>query len=221
MDWVDLGHPRPRDLPETYHPVSWAFDQLTPLGATDHDLKLSVGSALGCRRSSRYLGSMPPSKLAALLGAVSRVHDRRETAFGFPIERRPTPSAGAIHPIHIVVSGPGTPWSRYDAASHSLYRLSNGHLLEPLHPACAELIEAPEAWILLFVAEPGLTAAKYAFAQSLVWRDAGVLQGTLAIAAEALDIGYCLLGITGEPWASGLANQHELVGVGVALAGGR
>jgi len=220
MEWIDLGVPRPKEQPELYQPVKWDSEEVISLAMTKPNLTASVGAVMNRRRSSRRLESMPLSSLADLLATVSQVRDRLDTPYGFSIERRPTPSAGAIHPIHIVVEGPGIPWSHYEAKSHALSRLSNGHLLEPLGSACAEIIDAPNAWTLLFIAEPGRTAAKYAFAQSLVWRDAGVLQGTLAIAAEALDIGFCLLGLTGEPWAS-MLSENRLIGVGVALAGAR
>jgi hypothetical protein len=75
--------------------------------------------------------------------------------------------------------------------------------------------------MLLFVGEPGKTFSKYNHATSLVWRDAGVLIGHMALVAESLGLNFCPLGITGEPWVSELDKQGKLVGVGVALLGSR
>ncbi|SEM10533.1 hypothetical protein SAMN05518845_11692 [Variovorax sp. YR750] len=84
-----------------------------------------------------------------------------------------------------------------------------------------ELIAAPVATLLLLVAEPGKTAAKYFNSESLVWRDAGVLLGYLSLAAEALGLAFVPLGITGDPWAGKLVDESGLAGVGAALVGRR
>ncbi|WP_382161551.1 hypothetical protein [Hydrogenophaga sp. ANAO-22] len=84
-----------------------------------------------------------------------------------------------------------------------------------------EVIDAPSATLLLFVAEPGMTESKYEGASSLVWRDAGVLLGMFALAAEALSMNFSPLGVTGEPWASRLVPGAPLVGVGAAFVGAR
>lgn len=72
---------------------------------------------------------------------------------------------------------------------------------------------------MLFAAEFGKTAAKYRYPESLVWRDAGVLQGALTLTATALGMSFCLLGITGNPWIGDLADQGQLMGVGAAIFG--
>jgi hypothetical protein len=70
--------------------------------------------------------------------------------------------------------------------------------------------------VLAFVAEPGRTAAKYEDSDSLVWRDAGVLQGMLCAVAPAVGLEVCLLGPTGDEWVSRLAGEGQLRGVGLA-----
>ena len=84
-----------------------------------------------------------------------------------------------------------------------------------------KLLHAPEATLFLFAAEPGMTAAKYGDPLSLVWRDAGVLLGYLAAAAESIDLRLCPLGVTGDPWVRRLVDQAGLAGVGTALVGAR
>ena len=39
------------------------------------------------------------------------------------------------------------------------------------------------------------------------------------VAAESLDLSFCPLGVTGEPWTSRLLDQPGLVGVGAAFVG--
>lgn len=72
---------------------------------------------------------------------------------------------------------------------------------------------------ILFLSEPGKTLGKYQNGCSLIWRDAGALLGVMALTATAQGLNFCPLGITGEPWASNLAEQGKLAGVGFALLG--
>ena len=72
---------------------------------------------------------------------------------------------------------------------------------------------------MVLVAEPGKTAAKYANSESLVWRDAGVLLGYMSVVAEALGLGFCPLGITGQAYVSALSADARLTGVGLAVVG--
>jgi hypothetical protein len=144
-----------------------------------------------------------------------------DSPMGFPLEQRGVPSAGAIHPIHVLIGDPVSRCiERYDGRSHSLQRLGS-RLPDELVEACTSLVPPQEGKILLFAAEPGKTAAKYDDCGSLVWRDAGVLQGSLALVAESLGLNLCLLGMTGEPWVSQLSQQGKLCGVGMALLGSR
>lgn len=39
--------------------------------------------------------------------------------------------------------------------------------------------------------------------------------------AESLDLSYCPLGVTGEPWIGQLLDQPGLVGVGAAFVGSK
>jgi hypothetical protein len=110
-------------------------------------------------------------------------------------------------------------WMRYDAFTHSLRELRTTVRPSTVRAALDEVMPGEKATVILFAAEPKLTFAKYEDACSLVWRDAGVLQGHLSLAAEALGLSLCLLGVTGEPWVSRLVEQDALVGVGAAYVG--
>ena len=75
--------------------------------------------------------------------------------------------------------------------------------------------------VIRLIAEPGKTCAKYEHADSLIWRDAGVLIGHMALVAEALDCSFCPLGITGHEWCASLKLEDRLAGVGLAILGSR
>jgi SagB-type dehydrogenase family enzyme len=178
---------------------------------------------LNSRRSTRSFGLIDINHLAALLWLCCRTQENQHARFGFPLSLRPCPSAGSIHPIHILVSSPDKAGLlRYDTFHHSFIEVPDSMPASAsARLAASSLVDLQSSVVLMFVAEPGKTFAKYNDASSLIWRDAGVLLGYLSIVAQALRLSFCPLGISGEPWASQLDEQGRLVGVGMALVGAR
>lgn len=218
---VRLPDPSPRATPARYVPHRWSVAQSIAL-STPSIARGDVFAALGRRRSGVQFQTLSREALGELLWHVMRVDAIAPSPFGFEQEQRPTPSAGAIHPIHALIAEPGAEsvtlyhprWHQLDvlADSEGVYR----GLRAQAHSLYAGAVNAT---VLAFVAEPGLTAAKYENATSLVWRDAGVLQGTMALAAEGAGLPFRLLGATGDAQVAPLAEQGVLVGVGLALVG--
>jgi hypothetical protein len=158
--------------------------------------------------------------LGEVLSMCCGAQDVGADSLGFPLSRRPAPSAGAIHPIHLVVNvPPESAWYRFDPMRRQLIGLPTTVRAIDVRAAFDEVLPAAHAALMLFVAEPGMTAAKYEHFASLVWRDAGVLQGVVSLAAEALGLGCTLLGVTGDPWSAQLLDQPGLHGVGAAFVG--
>jgi hypothetical protein len=82
--------------------------------------------------------------------------------------------------------------------------------------------EANRGTVIWLLAQPARTARKYRHPESLIWRDAGILIGTIALVAEALGVACTPLGPTGEPWLSrALGAQGCLAGLGGVLLGRR
>ena len=112
-------------------------------------------------------------------------------------------------------------WWRYDHDLHALGLLPGSQELDETRAAANELIDRGQGVLMLFVAEPGMTFTKYEEACSLVWRDAGVLLGYLSIVAEALELNFCPLGITGDIGVRKLSPEGRLFGAGMAVVGAR
>ena len=219
MDWIDLGDPRPRDCTHRYTPIAWPDGDRTRLPKCPKFVADFRSVALG-RRTRRAFGPITSDALGALLHLTSKVQQQGETGLGFAIQKRPTPSAGAIHPIHLVFADQSSEqWRRYDASSHELRAIVGAPHPRGSFDAMQRVMPAPGATLMLLAAEPGKTAAKYLAVQSLVIRDAGVLLGTMALSAEALDLTFCPLGETGDVWVRQLVEQRGLVGVGAAFLG--
>jgi hypothetical protein len=225
MDWIDLGNPHPRLEPGVYEPLAWPEGNVVrPVGAPSSGIDRSSSDVARHRRSCREFAPVPPEAMLATLGEVLSMACGAQAvgtdSLGFPLSRRPAPSAGAIHPIHLVVTAPPqNEWYRFDPLTRLLIGLPTTVRAAEVRATFDEVLPAAHAALVLFVAEPGMTATKYENSASLVWRDAGVLQGIVSLAAEALGLGCTLLGITGDPWSAQLLDQPGLHGVGAAFVG--
>ena len=221
--WPLGTDPIPRSAPGLYSPIEWEVKGRRSLAVSDGGALASMATTLDTRHSHRTFAPVPEALLGALLWHTARTKEAARSPLGFQIEHRPTPSAGAIHPIHLVIQlTDEESWARYNPQNHSLDLLAkDDSLFQPLVDCSEQVVPRGGGHLILFVAEPGKTAAKYENPESLIWRDAGVLQGSLALVAAALGLNYCLLGITGNPWVAQLSDQGKLQGVGVAILGAK
>lgn len=222
MEWINLGRPTVRAEPRYYQPFTWPDGTFHALPEIEDVGDKGIFNLLDHRRTRRTFTALSEGQLGQLLWRCARTQAIAESDYGFDLELRPTPSAGAMHPIHILVHLPGASnWSRYDSRRHDLVELpGSAEAFAGLEEQCHEALPAVQATRLLLVAEPGKTCAKYQNGESLIWRDAGALLAVMAVIAEALDYSFCPLGVTGEPWAGCLAPAGVLSGVGIALVGG-
>lgn len=220
--WSMRRSPVPLHSAERYTPVDWPVAHSIALPLQDVTWP-TMSKVLASRRTRRDFAPMPLSLLSTLLWHTMRTQSTSLSPMNLVIEHRPVPSAGAIHPIHLILElAEGQGWSRYNSQEHSLDVLSGAPaLLDSLATHCEKVVARGTGQLALFVAEPGKTNSKYADGESLVWRDAGIVQGVLSLAAEALDLNFCLLGVTGDPWAQSLSEHGKLQGVGVAIVGAR
>lgn len=221
MTWIDLADPLPRAAPELYAPIEWEVGEICSLPSSSGALDRSFSEVLDARVSHREFGSVDDHQLGSFLWMACRTRGVGTSNLGFDLEHRAAPSAGAIHPIHVVVKRPGDDrWWLYEPRIHQLLELKHAPAkLAGLYDLSRQVLEGDQATRFLFLAEPGKTLGKYQDGCSLVWRDAGALLGVMALTATAQGLNFCPLGITGEPWASTLADQGKLAGVGLALLG--
>ncbi|QHG88232.1 nitroreductase family protein [Xanthomonas sp. NCPPB 1638] len=210
--------PKPRLYASTYSPVIWPASRSVILEPGSAPLFTDL-AALWTERRSHMDGVHPAlDSIGAVLWHVSRTLAKAPSPYGFPIERRPVPSAGALHPVHILVQLPQTStWARYNPQLHCLDVITDyEQVLEGLLEHAQSIAENRPGAYLAFVGEPGRLSTKYENHESLLWRDAGILQGNICLAAQAHGLGVCLLGVTGHQWIGRLAQQGQLVGVGLA-----
>lgn len=221
--WRDLGNPRPKHALGHYSPVAWPQGDCRLLDSNGAHLAPDLAAILATRRSRRnFAAPATTDDLSALFDLCARTQEAQISDLGFDLEFRQHPASGAIHSIHCLVQQhSGDEWNRYDAKRHELVSLpSSSDAANAVRLAASEVVPAGNASLIALVAEPGKAAAKYDFPESLIWRDAGVILGYFSIAAEALGLAFCPLGITGDPVIeSTLDEQGRLHGVGLALLG--
>ena len=218
--WPDLGQPAPRADAVPYSPLTWPSGSCVSLDSGDLGCGELSTTTLKTRRTLREFGPISLKALGPWFELSCRVLALQTSELGFDLTRRPAPSAGAIHPIHVVLAGPSdSSWYRYDPFLHALLSFECAVDSRETHESMQTIVPASNATLVLLVAEPGRTQAKYANSTSLVWRDSGALLATMGIAAHALSLAFCPLGATGEPWASRLLEKQGLAGVGAAFVG--
>lgn len=220
MSWVDLGVPRPREVPIPYNPVTWTNRIIRELDTPTAFPDTCFADVVLTRRTRRQFGPISQADLSSFFWLSCRTQKNAESDSGLPLAQRPVPSAGALHPIHVLINQPSdSNWWRYDPDDHSLNAVERSDVLSELRFEADGLVEIGSGILLLLVAEPGKSFTKYEDATGLIWRDAGVLLGQFALVSEALGLNFCALGITGAPWASDLDESGRLAGVGLGVLG--
>lgn len=223
MSWIDLGSPVPKNERVQYTPVIWPTETIKQLFVPNEVTTSPFQDIVTSRRTRRSFGGVSDDILSRFLWFSAHCQEEGSAELGFPLERQPAASAGAIHPIHILaLSFDNHILWRYIPAGHKLAIVHiSKDMLDNLRILVTDVVQPNSGTLLIFVAEPGKTFAKYKNGCSLIWRDAGVLQGHMSLVAEALSLNFCLLGITGDPWVKQLDEKGRLVGVGMALLGSR
>lgn len=135
------------------------------------------------------------------------------------MRKRPAPSAGGLQSQSILVQPAPESMFFYDPLAHSLGSLVNASDVSPqLFELAMTVVPAREATILWMAGDRELISNFYNAGESLLWRDSGCLAAVISMVAEALGIGSCLLGISGEPHLSTFFDEN-LAGFGALLLG--
>lgn len=215
--------PNPRQLASLYEPVQWAKGTVLELEPLSSLPIADLHALLRNRRTQRRFGTLTTIQLGNLLGLACQTQAARASPYGFPQELRMHPSAGAIHPIHVLCQRQlDGAWERYDPVRHALVEIPGTERFAVGARACvSEIVNSGAAVLIALVAEAGKTHAKYTASESLVNRDGGVVLGYLSIVAEALGLNFCPLGVMGDAFVAPLAPSGLLQGAGLLLVGSR
>jgi len=214
---------RPR---ETFDVPDWRSPLDGPrvaLGPHSHGASRSFSEVLAERKSERAWWPPALSDIATVLVRAARVVSWDRADDGYVTSHRPVPSAGARHPldVHLVageVAGLTSGTYVFDAVTCELVGtgMHRDELLTELAQVAGAGQSPPAA--LVAVAHGERTLSRYPGGLSLVWRDAGVLLGTLHLCCTDVGLASCLVGSCGV-----LVNERSplVVDVGCLLVGAR
>lgn len=176
-------------------------------------------------RRSLNGGDVDDYFLGSLLWHSTQLHERRTDGRFGRWESRPTPSAGGLHPIDLMILplAAGRTAGMYLDADHEIGIL-------PSDPAAAlrantDSVKASTlaacGITIQFVADASRPAACYENWSSLVWRDAGALLATLGLVAAALGLTSLPLGRHGTNIVRLMGLDEPFIGVGAVHIGYR
>lgn len=213
-------NPRPKTKEETVPSFAYPGNEKFFLKIPDVLVKKSFIEAATERTSQRNFLALPESRLAELLWYSAKVISTHSQANGYILSRRPSPSAGARHPIDIIVSMPSKErkLAYYNPFDHSLNVITSDQILvDNFVDHINECLETQEGTIIWFLAHQGRTAAKYDNPESLVWRDAGALIYCMQIACAALNLSSCAIGTLADPYIGKLFGEEVISAGGIII----
>lgn len=215
--------PQPHEKPAKYEPFVWPAGEKLQLAPRTQSLLLDLAVLLEQRQTRRvFKHPLDDRALGEFLWLACRNRSSRPSPFGPDQESRVYPSAGAMHPIHVLVSREAGPWLRFVPTEHALVELPRSFCsAAAVRDLANSLVRVDQGVVIGLLAESGKTAAKYTNHESLVWRDAGVVIGYMSLIAEALGLSFCPLGITGQSQFTDFlpGDTSTLQAVGIAVLG--
>lgn len=223
-----MNNPTPRDkesdVNQSIYRISKTFNLPKPEQFPDKPF-LTV---LTTRKSSREFGFIGLEQLSEVLWLSAKVKSSKPQGNGYILTNRPSPSAGARHPIDLIVSSPmlddGKSLFYYNPFNHSLNKLEFGEGIsgDKLKKHLLESFPTGEsATVIWFVAHKDRTEAKYEYADSLIWRDIGALASYIQLVCNYSQINSCIGGTLGYPFFSELFPYENVLSGGCILLGSK
>ena len=214
-------NPRPRGIPLAPPPLAeFPVASVVKCRALVQPIERSFASVVEQRRSQTEMRHAP---LVEVVNAVAFAVRPRQVLPGdrYGRTRRLSPSAGALHPVEVLlVHGPAHVY-RYAPDTHELERLSVLHPRELalFREDCEEVLPRARGTVIVFAGDVNRVAALYERPESLMWRDAGALLQTVALSAAAYGLAFCPLGTLGTSVLRAIEKEEQLSATGVGLIG--
>ena len=227
---LEINNVNPHEAPSVAPSRTRGFGSLLPRRQISTLPDVSFAAVLEARHSVREFGAPNEADLLDLLTFAARSRFEWPTQDGRIASSRPSPSAGALHPIEIVIAAlevrglvPGMYWFDPVQCRLAVLPASYDEAREVAVRAQAALaVDDTPPTVLCLVAELQRTLSRYAGGMSLILRDSGAMMATMCLVATALGLASCPVGIGGESPALGVlgVKYPEWAEVG-ALAIGR
>jgi SagB-type dehydrogenase family enzyme len=220
-----LSNPSPKPEEENPTGFHYCIEDALQLNRPATPDPISFWDVLDKRRSARTFHKLSLDEIGNVLWLSAKVKDISVQENGYILTHRPSASAGARHPIDVLVLSPVLDNSEscyyYNPFEHSLNKLRNtdgiiDHFLNHIN----SVFQTNDGTIIWFVAHSIRTAAKYENPLSLIWRDAGALIHSVQLACTVSNINSCPVGTLGEPFISQMfPNNENIISAGGIVIG--
>ena len=207
--------PLPRATPAALKPLDWPMRRTLGASPAARLMPVALPDAMLARRSVR---EMAPAPLRSVLALVGWVTVARSVRVADPLSRtrRMPPSAGALHPVEVIVVAGGRRAPvllRVDPFSARVQVLSERRAgpAARLLTRLPQLLPGARGTALVLLADRARTAAVYHRPDSLLWRDAGALLASLQLAAGTMGLVACPTGLIGQEIADALFPANDRV----------
>lgn len=174
------------------------------------------------RKSSRDFSKLTLIQLEELLFYSCKITSIELDDSGFLKSKRVVPSAGARHPVDLLVSMPDDlrTLNYYNPLDHSLSELLLGqNRLDNFFSSINENLPIENACIIWFSIQTNKTASKYNNPSSLYWKDTGAIMYAIQLMATYLDLKSCPLGTLASNSFNQLFEELSLISGGGILVG--
>ncbi len=218
-----MNNPFPKDNEGKARNFVYPISHTIMLEVPKEKKEPNLFQAIKDRSSIREFNPITVERISAVLWYSARIVAYTIQDNGYILSKRPSPSAGARHPIDIIVALPGSirEFFYYNPMNHTLNKLDlDANLASEFIMHINHLLDSASATIVWFIAHPDRTEAKYNNSESLIWRDAGALIYCFQLVCTALEVNSCPLGTLGDPYIHDLFKDYgHTFGVGGLLIG--
>lgn len=168
------------------------------------------------RKTERIFHEPTLADVSKLLWFSVKTFQVGRDLWGSEVKHKPVPSSGGRHPVDIIyITYLDDMWKcfLYDDYAHALLLFPlETQKIEAFVQRVSMILDPQMGSILWFISQDMKVSSKYENAESLIWRDAGAILGHLALVAQALELNFCPLGITGA------IELEQLLGLPSALS---
>lgn len=217
-----MNDPYPKKKPDFCKPFIYSTKSKHSLKRNFSPLKKDFYSVIENRRSTRDFSKITLNQLEEMLFYSSRITSINIDNFNYITTKRNVPSAGARHPIDLLVSLPEKErkLNYYNPLDHSLNELFvEDSKLVNFFSKINENLNLENACVIWFSIQINKTASKYNNPESLYWKDTGILLYHIQLISSYLGLKSCPLGtLASEPF-NRLFEENTLISGGGILIG--
>jgi SagB-type dehydrogenase family enzyme len=216
-------NPKPKEEQAKFLPFVYPTIGKTLLSRGFAKSNLSFLDVFLSRRSINDLSGITILKLSEVLYYSCKTQYILVDESGFLLSKRASPSAGALHPIDILVSPSPLSGIRnlsfYNPTDHSLNELKiEKEILQEFFTEVNDNVRLNDASLIWFSIQPEKTSSKYDNSESLIWRDTGALLYCIQITCTYLGLSSCPLGtLAANTFHSLFATQSLIPGGGILI----